>query len=353
MSLTNPEKKHIYTLVESGTTKNTQLAKSVVISGDGTDLSDTNYLQKRAKRKTISNKMILSLIDVAKAKGETERVKSYWNAYHCQSNIISKDGRLYGKYCKNRFCTNCLAIRKADIINRYYPTLKQWEEPHFVTLTIKAVKHNNLKTFIDGLNKAFDKIKARCKKRHQRGTGIKLIGIKSLECNFNPKTKTYNPHFHMIVANKEIADLLKKEWLHQWKHDSKVFTVHFAQDIRKVENLERDLIETIKYGSKIFTEPDLKKKGDKSIPPMVYVKALDNIFSSLTNKRLFDRFGFNLPQQPKKETNSYLIQNFDEWSFDPSNRDWVNKETGEVLTGYIQAPELEHLLENGINKNLF
>ena len=59
------------------------------------------------------------------------------------------------------------------------------------------------------MNKAFSIIKERCKKRHQRGTGIQLIGIKSLECNFNPQKKTYNPHFHIIVPNKEIATLLK------------------------------------------------------------------------------------------------------------------------------------------------
>ena len=174
-----------------------------------------------------------------------------------------------------------------------------------------------------------------------------------MECNFNPKTKTYNPHFHLIVPNKEIADLLKKEWLFQWKHSTKLFTSPKAQDIRKVENLERDLIETIKYGSKIFTEPDLKKKGDKSIPPMVYARALDNIFSSLGNKRLFDRFGFNLPQEIKTKTKSNLIQNFEEWTFYPSNNDWINKKSGEVLTGYCQTPELNHLLENGINNNLY
>jgi len=352
MGLSNFADKQIYTLVDSGTEINTNITKTTVISGNGTDLTDITTLQKRAKRKTISNKMILSLIDVAKAKGDTERIQAYWNAYHCQSSIVSKDGKLFGKYCKNRFCTNCLAIRKADIINRYYPTLKNWNEPHFVTLTIKAIKHQSLKKYIQGMNRAFDMIKARCKKRHQREKGIQLIGVKSLECNFNPKYKTYNPHFHLIVPDKETADLLKKEWLIQWKDNKILFTSPRAQHIRKVENLERDLIETIKYGSKIFTEPDLKKKGDKTIPPMVYAKALDNIFSSLANKRLFDRFGFNLPQQPPKPSKSKMVHNFDEWIFEPCSNDWVNIKTGEILAGYTPTPELEYLLTNGINNSL-
>lgn len=81
------------TLVESGTSTNQSLAKSIVISREGIDLSDTSSLKKKAKRKTISNKMILSLIDVAKEKGDTKKVKSYWNAYHCQSKIVSKEQR--------------------------------------------------------------------------------------------------------------------------------------------------------------------------------------------------------------------------------------------------------------------
>jgi type I restriction enzyme R subunit len=37
------------------------------------------------------------------------------------------------------------------------------------------------------------------------------------------------------------------------------------------------LVEIIKYGSKIFTEPDLKKKAQKKVPPMVYAAALAQI----------------------------------------------------------------------------
>ena len=43
------------------------------------------------------------------------------------------------------------------------------------------------------------------------GKGIEFVGIKSLECKFNPINKTYNPRLHIIVANKEMADILVKE----------------------------------------------------------------------------------------------------------------------------------------------
>ncbi|TWP27880.1 hypothetical protein ETU08_09155, partial [Apibacter muscae] len=57
-----------------------------------------------------------------------------------------------------------------------------------------------------GMYRAFSLILNRYKKRYQRGKAIQLIGIKSLECNFNPQRKTYNPHFHIITANHKIAD---------------------------------------------------------------------------------------------------------------------------------------------------
>ena len=211
----------IYTLAESET-QNSPISSSIaLISGKGTDIIDNPLLGNRAKRKLITRKMVLALIDVANEKGEPERTKAYWNAYHCQNNLITSNGRMYGKYCKNRFCTICNAIRKADTINRYYPIISKWEDPYFVTLTVKACKEDKLNRWIYGMFKAFNLIHGRCKKRHQRGTGTMLIGIKSLECNFNPIKKTYNPHFHIIVPNYDVALLLKKEWLNQWRPKNK------------------------------------------------------------------------------------------------------------------------------------
>ncbi len=339
----------IYTLAESGTTFSQKKCKNVVVSGNGTDFFDNPSLINRARRKTISRAVILMLIDIAKEKGDDERTQQYWNAYHCQSKIYCSENKLYGKYCKNRFCTVCCAIRKADIINRYYPMIKQWNEPQFITLTVKAVTARNLNKWVKGMNKAFKIILNRCKKRHQRGKGIKLIGIKSLECNFNPKRKTYNPHFHIIVPNKEIADLLKREWMQQWNRTSTLHASSKAQFIRKVENLERDLIETIKYGSKIFTEPDIKNKKGSVFAPIIYAKALDNIFVAMKNQRIFERFGFNLPQQKKKEPSIKLIFDFKTFIFSSNTTDWIDEDTGECLTGYTQPVELEYLLKDCIN----
>lgn len=351
------EGKAIYTLAESGTRKIEETPSIALVSGNGTDILDNPSLANRARRKLITRKMVLALIDVAKEKGEPERIQAYWNAYHCLNNVIVANSKMYGRYCKNRFCTICNAIRKADTINRYYPVISLWESVHFVTLTVKACKEEQLNRRIYRMLRAFELIHNRCKKRLQRGKGIKLIGVKSLECNFNPVTKTYNPHFHLIVANKEIAELLKSEWLTQWRPIPKTtyrykYTTPAAQHIEPVYNLESALIETIKYGSKIFTEPDLNKKSKLKTPPKIYARALDNILVAMKGKHIFDRFGFNLPEQPQQTSSTKLVVNFENWTFPKDSSDWVNPDTGETLTGYLPPLELSYLLNECINKEL-
>ncbi len=132
-----------------------------------------------------------------------------------------------------------------------------------------------------GMVKAFTQIKDKYRKRNQRGKGIKLIGIKSLECNYNPIAKTYNLHWHIIVPNAEIANILIVEWQRKWNTKTKKLTSAFAQDKKRVDNTETALVEIVKYGSKIFTEPDIKNKAKSKIPPMIYAAALDNILVAM------------------------------------------------------------------------
>jgi plasmid rolling circle replication initiator protein Rep len=319
----------------------------ITVNGNGTDLKNTEALKGRAKRKMITQNLAISLVDVAQKKGEDERVKSFWNTYHCQNRIYSSGERLYGKYCKNRFCTLCCSIRKAYILNKYLPIIQQWEEPYFVTLTMKSVPAKLLKQRIANTLRAFRIIINRYRKQYQRGKAIKLIGIKSLECNFNPQRKTYNPHLHLIVPNKEIADTLVKEWLKLWTVD---FTRHYAQCSKKIDNMEKALIEVVKYGSKIFTSSDLNKKAKEQIPQSLYVSALNNILRAMKGRRIFERFGFNLKDMDtathKKSTQ---LSEYLEWEFDLKQADWINYDTGQLLSGFIPKPELLNILENGID----
>ena len=352
----------IYTLAQRETDLKKYNGLKVVL-GNGTDGKNEKAMKGRAKRKMVTQKLALSLIDVAKERGDTKIENSLWNAHDCQTNITSANGRVYGDYCKTRFCTLCLSIRQAKILNRYLPVIKDWEDPRFITLTAKAVKIDKLEWWINCIQKAFSTTHKRINKRHLRGKGIKVLGVKSLECNFNPKDKTYNPHFHLIVPNCEIGKLLMVEWQitmnsnKEWKRilkTKKKIADGMGQHTRRIKkNIEEDLIETVKYGSKVFTDFDNKKKSKDGTLPKVYVVAIYNVYSAMKRKRLFDRFGFNLPKEEKFiSKGEQIINSFEDWTYQEGVNDWVNSNTGELLTGYVPTPQLYHLLENHLDISL-
>jgi hypothetical protein len=100
---------------------------------------------KRATKKTITQKLMLDLIDVAEGKRRNkEHIQAYWNTWHCQNILFTSEGRVYADYCKNRFCPVCCGIRKARLINQYLPVLKEWEDAHFLTLTLKSIPASQL-----------------------------------------------------------------------------------------------------------------------------------------------------------------------------------------------------------------
>ena len=330
----------------------------LIVNGNGAELSDSNGLKRKAKRKVITQSVVISMIDIEKENGNTEMEKSLWNTYHCQNKIHSANGKIYGKYCKNRFCTLCSSIRKASLINKYLPIVKTWEKPYFVTLTARAISLKSLKRRMSDMNRGFRLISSKLRKQHQRGKGIKLVGLKSLECNFNPTAKTYNPHLHLLVANKEMAELLIKEWLLKCaNHNGKNWAEKWAQNMKPVNNTESALIEIIKYSSKIFTDPTENKKNKENknnttTQQEIYVKAYGNILKSMQGLRIFDRFGFNVSKEnDSNEVNSKVVKDYEEWVFDAKQFDWINTANDKTLTNYIPTPQLLEILHYRSNSN--
>ena len=241
------------------------------------------------------------------------------------------------------------------MIKRYYPVISEWEEPHLLTLTLKSVNGDALKKRIDEVCKTFSKILGRCNKRHQRGKGMKVIGVKSLECNFNATQKTYNPHYHIITPNRQTALYLKQEWKKEWNKNS--FQVsNKAQDLRKVKSSEKDLVEVIKYGAKILSDPDPAHKRRRAKGDMtglkIYANALHQIYKAFDKHHLFRNFGFNLPDESEYETTERLVNEFDSWTYKPKLMDWTNNITGKQLTEYEMDGYLEYILKECIDMEL-
>jgi hypothetical protein len=62
----------------------------------------------------------------------------------------------------------------------------------------------------------------------------------------------------------------------------------------------------------------------------------------LDSHRVFDRCGFNLPKKEIERTPARAVINCQEWTFEPTSRDWTNTKTGESLTGYSPPFQLEN-----------
>ncbi|NQU85102.1 MAG: hypothetical protein HQ541_05015 [Mariniphaga sp.] len=84
----------------------------------------------------------------------------------------------------------------------------------------------------------------------------------------------------------------------------------------------------VKYGSEIFTEPDPSKKNKNNITRYVYVSALYNILKLMKGIRLFDRFGFILPNDTNKaETHTFTSTDYKKLIYHSSITDWINEQT--------------------------
>ena len=73
----------------------------------------------------------------------------------------------------------------------------------------------------------------------------------------------------------------------------------------------------------------------------------------MEGKRIFERFGINLPKSTTDKVNSKLVVDFESWIFPSGADDWINLETDETLTGYLPLLELFYLHNECINKELF
>lgn len=72
----------------------------------------------------------------------------------------------------------------------------------------------------------------------------------------------------------------------------------------------------------------------------------------MKGRRVFDRFGFNLPPRQKQESKTQLLKNYKEWIFDSMVNDWVEIDGELTLSNYNPPRELTILLEKNINTNL-
>jgi len=240
------------------------LAQLRKVSNDkGCSASQISF-QKRSRAKVLTDSLIFRLVDQ-----DSPMNKSYWQTYWCTRTILQDGITTKSRYCNQRFCLVCNRIRTARLINGYSEQLSGLENPYFVTLTTRNVQAVELRERINLMAKNFVKLKDRLRKQ-----GIKLKGIRKIECTYNPKRDDYHPHYHLIVEGCRESFTVVSEWI---KTDPTIATIQ-GQDIRYAD--QSAPTELFKYFTKM-----LSNSGT------FYAKPMDVIFRAMKGKRVFQPFG--------------------------------------------------------------
>jgi len=313
-----------------------QTTGSKCVSKNITEVNTRQTLRNRARSKYFARAFILRMVDL-----DSPLEKSYWNSYHCCDNVALKaSGKTSSHYCDARWCLVCNRIRIAKMINSYMPVLDEWDDKYFVTLTIPNVPEDKLAAAITGIQKEFKLIKNQLWQQHRRKQrSKKLMGLRKLECTYNPERGDYHPHYHVIVCGEQNAHDLLNEWLRRFPDARSL-----AQDVRPAD--DKSVRELFKY----FTKLIVKVSGGESV---VLPEPLDVMFRVLRGRRTFQSFGFTKPKQVEEadDKSMELAEQIEQETIEEvfgwvqEQHDWIGKHTGRKLSGYKPSPKWQRFVE--------
>ena len=159
----------------------------------------------------------------------------------------------------------------------------------------------------------------------------------------------------MILPTLKAAQAFRRDWMEYWQLKG-VKISRKGQKYRAVKkDVKKDLIEIVKYGSKIFTEPDIANRILYNLPKkpsFIHVRALYNILVAMDGYDLFNTFGFELEEREKPSKHKKKATKYTDYAYDLSLPDWVNEEKGVRLTNYEVPNELQALLDSRVDSTL-
>ncbi len=294
---------------------------------------------KRARVKFLTEAMAVGLANVPGSK----LTKSYWNTFYCSSILQKKGDSLTGKYCKNRWCLVCCRIRSAHLIKQYAPVLESWPQKHLVTLTVPNCSEADLVATKEQMKVGFNRIRHTFQMQHRRGQRpASLIALRKLECTHNPDRDDYHPHYHLVVPDLASANELRAAWLFQFpsaKWD--------CQDVKPANNGAGH--ELFKYFTKLVTT--------KSKERFIRLGPLNTIFEAIAGGRTFQVFGIKAPKLEEQLVDEDATALAEELEIDAvfewvqAQADWIDKESGEMLTNYKPSAQFRKFVESKIIYN--
>lgn len=290
--------------------------------------------KKLTQSKYFTRLYILPLVDI-----RSPLSKSYWKTYHCASEITTVGNQVLTKHCKLKYCIVCSRKRCVELIHSYKPVIDTWADKQLLTLTLRNVPAQYLRSTIDLMHKQIRDAKNTINKtRKQQGLEpLRYVG--HFETTHNADFDDYHPHMHIIVSSYADGSELLAQWLKRFKAtdaDKK------AQDLTPAN--ESSVRELFKYFTKIISS----KKGNR----VISVRGLDTIFQAAQGKRTFFASGVTAIKNKKVSDIHEVLNELDleleeniikHFEYDHSSANYVNKDTGEALTDYTPTENLKTL----------
>lgn len=284
-------------------------------------------LKKRAHSKALNTSLFGRMLYL-----NSNLHTQYQETFYCSHSIFIDGNKAKSKFCRRRWCMICNRIRTAQLISTYQPTIESWEEKEFITLTVKNMGKKELPAAISKMYEDFTKIKDLYRKKQSS----KLVGVRKLELTYNRPADEYHPHFHFIT-NKADTDMILSQWLKR-NPTAKAS----GQDAKKADN--KSSFELFKYFTKLTSNSSKDNK--------ITLPALDTIFNSIQGIRTFQPFGFVSHKEERPPEDMTLSENemqeIINYDYNTKTKDWLNKETGELLTGYVEENDNLKKWENKI-----
>jgi hypothetical protein len=295
-----------------------------------TNASAYETLQKRAFSKYHTVKVLMPLIDL-----KNGREKQYWNTFHCCNTLEqNSEGKIISKYCKNRWCIVCNRIRSGILHHTHRKSLET-VPTRFITLTSNLTKKcltmSDLDATLDIYYKAWTKVWRNTKNKYG-----KLKCLRKTEATFSFHNGWFHPHFHIILENNsDEADFV----ISQWK---RIISEHDGFASKKGnKNLPMDegaYAEIFKYLCKMYDVTENKKTGKIDFVLPYPAQKLDDIFSALKGRRIFQTYNLSDVEIEDFEVENATIF-MDEkrdyhtvWNWEQELKTWLDYSTGELRT---------------------
>jgi len=262
-----------------------------------------NLYQARQKSKAISKSINGQLCYL-----DSDIHKDYQAAYYCNDYLFQEGKKVTARFCRKRNCIVCSRIKAAEYMKSYGVALLDLPELQLVTLTAPNVCAADLDNEIDYLYVAFAKIKDNIRKNYK---DLKIVGLRKLEVTYNHITDKYNPHYHIIVSGKEVADTILNLWLKQFKGAKRK-----GQDVRSIKD-KGALIEVFKYVTKAIVK--------QTFNPI----AVDQMYRSIKNRRTIQPMGIKKLKVPKLNTYAsneitHRSERIEVWKWCKNEKDWYS-----------------------------